>query len=105
LPSCIRNWWNAAAFRAPLFARAQLHAAAGPEAQQLATLYRLAAAPDTCGIVAGGLFVLPSLLILIALSWAYLAFASWVWSQACFTASSQPLWPSCCTPRALASAH
>ncbi|NWK76560.1 chromate efflux transporter [Aquitalea sp. LB_tupeE] len=46
----------------------------GPEAQQLATYIGWLLHRTPGGIVAGGLFVLPSLLILIALSWAYLAF-------------------------------
>ncbi|MGZ3306311.1 MAG: chromate transporter, partial [Asticcacaulis sp.] len=37
-------------------------------------LYRLADAPHLGGIIAGGLFVLPSLVILIGLSWIYVAF-------------------------------
>ena len=46
----------------------------GPEAQQLATyigwlLHRMPGA-----LVAGGLFVLPSLFILIGLAWVYMAF-------------------------------
>lgn len=46
----------------------------GPEAQQLATYIGWLLHRTPGGIVAGGLFVLPSLLILIALSWAYLVF-------------------------------
>ncbi|MCW5603536.1 MAG: chromate efflux transporter [Burkholderiales bacterium] len=45
----------------------------GPEAQQLATYIGWLMHRTWGGIVAGGLFVLPSLLILIALSWIYLA--------------------------------
>ena len=45
----------------------------GPEAQQLATYLGWLMHRSAGGLVAGGLFVLPSLLILIALSWAYLA--------------------------------
>ena len=45
----------------------------GPEAQQLATYIGWLMHRTWGGIVAGGLFVLPSLLILIALSWLYLA--------------------------------
>lgn len=48
----------------------------GPEAQQLATYIGWLMHRTWGGIVAGGLFVLPSLLILIALSWVYLAFGS-----------------------------
>ncbi len=46
----------------------------GPEAQQLATYIGWLMHRTWGGIVAGGLFVLPSLFILIALSWVYLAF-------------------------------
>jgi chromate transporter len=46
----------------------------GPEAQQLATYIGWLLHRTWGGIVAGGLFVLPSLFILIALSWIYLAY-------------------------------
>ncbi len=46
----------------------------GPEAQQLATYIGWLMHRTRGGIVAGGLFVLPSLFILIALSWVYVAF-------------------------------
>ncbi len=46
----------------------------GPEAQQLATYIGWLMHRTWGGIAAGALFVLPSLLILIALSWAYIAF-------------------------------
>ncbi len=45
----------------------------GPEAQQLATYIGWLMHRTWGGIVAGALFVLPSLFILIALSWVYLA--------------------------------
>jgi chromate transporter len=45
----------------------------GPEAQQLATYIGWLMHRSWGGIVAGGLFVLPSVFILIALSWIYLA--------------------------------
>ena len=45
----------------------------GPEAQQLATYIGWLMHRSWGGIVAGALFVLPSLVILIALSWAYVA--------------------------------
>ncbi|WP_301102368.1 chromate efflux transporter [Propionivibrio sp.] len=44
----------------------------GPEAQQLATYIGWLMHRTWGGIVAGGLFVLPSLFILIALSWVYI---------------------------------
>jgi len=46
----------------------------GPEAQQLATYIGWMMHRTRGGIVAGTLFVLPSLFILIALSWFYIAF-------------------------------
>jgi chromate transporter len=46
----------------------------GPEAQQLATYIGWLMHRTRGGIVAGALFVLPSLFILIALSWVYLRF-------------------------------
>jgi chromate transporter len=48
----------------------------GPEAQQLATYLGWLMHGTWGGIVAGALFVLPSLLILIALSWLYMAYGS-----------------------------
>ena len=46
----------------------------GPEAQQLATYIGWLMHRTRGGLVAGALFVLPSLFILIALSWVYLAY-------------------------------
>ncbi len=46
----------------------------GPEAQQLATYIGWLMHRSWGGIVAGALFVLPSLIILIGLSWGYVAF-------------------------------
>jgi chromate transporter len=48
----------------------------GPEAQQLATYIGWMMHGVRGGIAAGALFVLPSLLILILLSWAYIAFGT-----------------------------
>jgi chromate transporter len=48
----------------------------GPEAQQLATYIGWLMHRSWGGIVAGGLFVLPSFFILIGLSWVYMAFGS-----------------------------
>ncbi len=48
----------------------------GPEAQQLATYIGWLMHRTWGGVIAGGLFVLPSLAILIALTWIYLAFGS-----------------------------
>ena len=46
----------------------------GPEAQQLATYLGWLMHKTRGGVVAGALFVLPSLVLLIALSWIYMAF-------------------------------
>jgi chromate transporter len=46
----------------------------GPEAQQLATYIGWLLHRTWGGVIAGALFVLPSLVLLIALSWLYLAF-------------------------------
>ena len=54
----------------------------GPEAQQLATYTGWLMHGTRGGIVAGSLFVLPSLLLLILLSWAYTAWGQHAWGQA-----------------------
>lgn len=46
----------------------------GPEAQQLATYIGWLMHRTWGGLIAGGLFVLPSVLVLIALSWIYMRF-------------------------------
>jgi len=51
----------------------------GPEAQQLATYIGWLMHRSWGGVVAGALFVLPSLFILIGLSWVYVAFGSVPW--------------------------
>jgi chromate transporter len=56
----------------------------GPEAQQLATYIGWLMHGTRGGIAAGALFVLPSLLILIVLSWAYLRFGQTVVVSAIF---------------------
>jgi chromate transporter len=48
----------------------------GPEAQQLATYIGWLMHRTWGGLIAGGLFVLPSLFILIALSWGYMAYGA-----------------------------
>lgn len=48
----------------------------GPEAQQLATYLGWLLHGTRGGIIAGSLFVLPSLFLLIVLSWLYIAFGS-----------------------------
>ncbi|MDO8283391.1 MAG: chromate efflux transporter [Rhodoferax sp.] len=51
----------------------------GPEAQQLATYIGWLMHRTWGGVVAGALFVLPSLLLLIGLSWVYVAFGNVPW--------------------------
>jgi chromate transporter len=72
----------------------------GPEAQQLATYIGWLMHRTWGGLVAGGLFVLPSLFILIALSWVYVVYgqvpavASVLWGVQCAVAAIvvQALW-------------
>jgi chromate transporter len=54
----------------------------GPEAQQLATYMGWLMHGTRGGIAAGALFVLPSLVLLIVLSWAYAAWGQHPWGQA-----------------------
>jgi chromate transporter len=56
----------------------------GPEAQQLATYIGWLMHRTWGGIVAGGLFVLPSLFILVALGWIYVAFGNIEWVAGLF---------------------
>jgi len=56
----------------------------GPEAQQLVTYIGWLMHRSWGGILAGTLFVLPSLVILIALSWVYLSFGQVPWIAAIF---------------------
>ncbi len=56
----------------------------GPEAQQLAIYIGWLIHKTWGGIVAGSLFVLPSLLILILLSWVYIAFGDVTWVAGLF---------------------
>jgi chromate transporter len=56
----------------------------GPEAQQLATYIGWLMHRTWGGVVAGALFVLPSLFILIALSWIYVAFGEVNWVAGIF---------------------
>lgn len=56
----------------------------GPEAQQLATYIGWLMHRTWGGVVAGALFVLPSLAMLIGLSWAYLAFGHVGWVAGLF---------------------
>ncbi len=56
----------------------------GPEAQQLATYIGWLLHRTWGGVVAGVLFVLPSLLILVTLSWLYLAYADLPWVAGLF---------------------
>jgi chromate transporter len=54
----------------------------GPEAQQLATYTGWLMHGTRGGLAAGALFVLPSLVLLIVLSWAYTAWGQHPWGQA-----------------------
>jgi chromate transporter len=56
----------------------------GPEAQQLATYIGWMMHRTWGGLISGGLFVLPSLFILIALTWIYLAFGDVPWVSGLF---------------------
>jgi len=56
----------------------------GPEAQQLAIYIGWLMHKTWGGIIAGALFVLPSLLILIVLSWIYVAFGDVTWVAGVF---------------------
>ena len=51
----------------------------GPEAQQLATYMGWLMHRTWGGVMAGALFVLPSLFILVGLSWVYVAFGNVPW--------------------------
>jgi chromate transporter len=54
----------------------------GPEAQQLATYMGWWMHGTRGGIAAGALFVLPSLVVMVALAWAYSAWGQHPWGQA-----------------------
>jgi chromate transporter len=56
----------------------------GPEAQQLATYIGWLLHRTWGGIVAGALFVLPSLFILVTLSWIYMAYGDTPWVSGLF---------------------
>jgi len=56
----------------------------GPEAQQLATYIGWLMHKTWGGIIAGVLFVLPSLFILVALSWVYIAYGEVTWVAGLF---------------------
>ena len=56
----------------------------GPEAQQLATYIGWLMHRTWGGVVAGALFVLPSLVILVVLSWIYVAFGQVNWVAGLF---------------------
>lgn len=56
----------------------------GPEAQQLATYLGWLMHRTWGGVVAGALFVLPSLVLLILLSWVYVVFGSVPWVAGVF---------------------
>ena len=56
----------------------------GPEAQQLATYLGWLMHRTVGGIIAGLLFILPSLLLLVLLSWGYLVYGEHPWVAALF---------------------
>jgi chromate transporter len=56
----------------------------GPEAQQLATYIGWLMHRSAGGVVAGVLFVLPSLLVLMALAWLYLSWGHTAWMTGLF---------------------
>jgi chromate transporter len=56
----------------------------GPEAQQLATYIGWLMHRTWGGVVAGGLFVLPSLFMLVGLSWVYVAYGDVAWVAGIF---------------------
>ena len=56
----------------------------GPEAQQLATYIGWLMHRTWGGVAAGALFVLPSLFILVALSWVYVVFGNIAWVAGLF---------------------
>ena len=56
----------------------------GPEAQQLATYLGWLMHRTWGGVMAGLLFVLPSLVLLVGLSWAYVNFGQLPWMTALF---------------------
>ena len=56
----------------------------GPEAQQLATWLGWRLHGWRGGVAAGALFVLPSMLLLFALSWLYMAGGHWAWLAGIF---------------------
>lgn len=56
----------------------------GPEAQQLATYIGWLMHKTRGGIAAGALFVVPSLFLLIALSWVYIAYGQVTWVAGLF---------------------
>jgi chromate transporter len=56
----------------------------GPEAQQLATYIGWLLHRTRGGIAAGALFVLPSLVLLVALSWVYVRYGQVAWVAAVF---------------------
>ncbi len=71
----------------------------GPEAQQLATYIGWLMHRTLGGVIAGLLFILPSLFILIALSWIYIARETLPLLPVSFTALNPPWRQSCCRRR------
>lgn len=71
----------------------------GPEAQQLATYIGWLMHKTWGGIIAGVLFILPSLVLLIALAWIYLVWGDVAVVAGIFMASNPPWRRSCCRRR------
>lgn len=62
----------------------------GPEAQQLATYIGWLMHKTRGGVIAGVLFILPSLVLLIATAWIYLVWGMSPWWRGSFMASNPP---------------
>ncbi len=71
----------------------------GPEAQQLATYIGWLMHKTWGGVIAGVLFILPSLVLLIALAWIYLVWGDVAVVAGIFMASNPPWRRSCCRRR------
>ena len=78
----------------------------GPEAQQLATYIGWLMHRTLGGIMAGGLFVVPGIIAIMALSYIYAAYGNVPVSSRCFSDSRRRFWRSCwrlCSASASAS--
>jgi len=66
----------------------------GPEAQQLATYIGWLMHRTRGGIIAGGLFIVPGVVAIMALSYIYAAFGTWLLSPRCSSALRRLFWRS-----------